>query len=274
MLTYRALCKDCSCMGLIDKPIGQKELHERVCILKVLLSLLHQAYPLEAARHVELKGTLDVAYFQILNKKEFLKQSPPMNSFDDSKEGYTGVMDIRAAMTGSIPGDRPLMEELGIDLHTIKTESLLPVKVLQNAENIARASTDLTGPILILIMLTFTLVVQGKLHFGYIYLISLSSSFLICLLLNLLTPKSISFMLCCNIMGYSLAPVVAFSVVNILLVWTGMSIRLFIGIVMGAWSAYTASVMFCKHLETHDKLVVVGYPLFLAYACFIIMIIF
>lgn len=197
-----------------------------------------------------------------------------MNSFDVARDGYTGKVDIKAAMAGSIPGDRPLTEELGIDLHAIKTESLLPVKVLQNSEDIARVSTDLTGPILILIMLTFTLVVQGKLHFGYIYLISLSSSFLIYVLLNLLNPKPVSFMLCCNIMGYSLTPVVVFSIVNILLVWTGTGVRVFIGIFMSLWSAYTASAVFCRHLETSDKLVVVGYPLFLAYACFVIMIIF
>lgn len=197
-----------------------------------------------------------------------------MNSLEDAKDEYMGKMDIRAAMTGSIPGDRPLAEELGIDLQAIKTESLLPIKVLQNTENMARASTDLTGPILILVMLTSTLVIQGKLHFGYIYLISLSSSFLVYLLLNLLSQRTISFILCCNIMGYSLAPVVGFSIANIFLVWIRVSLRAFIGAIIGFWCAYTASVVFCKHMEISDKLLVVGYPLFLAYACFIMMVVF
>lgn len=197
-----------------------------------------------------------------------------MNSLEDVKEEYTGKMDIKAAMIGSISGDRPLTRELGIDLHAIRTECLLPIRVLQSTEDIARASTDLTGPVIILIMLTSTLVIQGKLHFGYIYLISLSSSFLIYLLLNILTQRSISFMLCCNIMGYSLAPVVGFSVANIFLMWARTSIRVLIGATMGLWSAYTASVVFCKYLETNDKFVVVGYPLFLAYTCFVMMVVF
>lgn len=198
-----------------------------------------------------------------------------MNDFgDELKEQYTGKIDIKGALTGSFPGEKTLLEELSIDLTTIKTESLLPLKVLKQNTTEVNVSSDVTGPIIVLVVFTLSLVLQGKLHFGYIYLISLTSSFLIFVLLNLLTPKGVSYSTCCNIIGYSMTPVVAFSLGNMLLIWTGSFIRSVLGVGVSVWSAYTASKVVCTHLSLAEKTVVVGYPFFLAYMCYMMMVLF
>lgn len=197
-----------------------------------------------------------------------------MDSPNEEGLSYSGKLEFRNAMVGSLPGDKPLAEELGIDLNTIKSESLLPIRVLQNYGNVASASTDLTGPIVILCVFAFSLVLQGKFHLSYIYLISISSSSFIFALLNLLTQKSIKFMICCNVMGYSLTPIAAFSLSNLLLLWLNLGFRIVLGLFISAWSAFTASSAFCNHLATKDKIIVMGYPLFLVYSCFIMMVLF
>lgn len=197
-----------------------------------------------------------------------------MNELADAKDSYTGLMDIKSAFIGSIPGDAPLLEELGIDMNSIKLECLLPIKAFQKNQILQKASDDLTGPLIILFAFTFTLVLQGKIHFGYIYLISLMSSFVIFSLLNLMSNKAIGYLMICNVMGYSMTPVVTFSFVNIVSKWLGLNIRILLGAIGAFWSAFTASKMFCIHLEFVDRQAIVLYPLFLAYCCFVMMILF
>jgi len=194
-----------------------------------------------------------------------------MTDFDD--EPYMGKIDIKGAFTGSSPGDRPLLEELSIDLNAIKSECLLPLKVLRTPGEV-QVSSDIAGPVIVLVMFTLSLVLQGKLHFGYIYLISLTSTVLVFGLLNLLTHTGVSYAVCCNAMGYSMTPVVAFSFLNTVLAWAGRAVRASVCGGMCLWSAYVASRVLCQHLGAVEKTGVVSYPLFLAYISFGMMVIF
>lgn len=193
---------------------------------------------------------------------------------DQLEENYNGIIDLKGAFTGYLPGDNPLLEELSINLGNIKSESLLPWKILTKNTADLKVSTEIIGPIIILILFTLSLLLQGKLRFGYIYLISLTSSFLIFVLLNLITPVGVKYTTCCNIMGYSMAPIVGFSVISMLLIWTGYFIRSVLGVVMCIWSAYTATSVVCIYFNLFEQTIVVGYPMFLAYMCFTMMILF
>lgn len=191
-----------------------------------------------------------------------------------SKDNDDIRVDIKNALLGHLPGDEPLAQALGIDLRAIKSESMLPIRVFQNSGHIASASTDLTGPIVILFIFAFSLALKGKFHLSYIYLISITSSSFIYTLLNLLTQKHIRFMICCNVMGYALTPIAVFSLANILLGWMNMTVKILFGLLISGWSAYTASVVFCNHIDTKDKMIAIGYPLLLVYICFIMMSLF
>lgn len=200
-----------------------------------------------------------------------------MNGFEDSREVYTDQANLRAAFSGSLPNDPPLLHELGIDLRLIKAESLLPFRVLSPSSFSAASAggtSDLTGPILFLALFTALLILHGKLHFGYIYLLSLCSCFSIYLLLNLVSVRETSALVVCSVLGYSLGPVILYALLNIGLRWTGLFVRVALGLSTAVWSAYTASIVFCKHLELHSKQFIVGYPLLLTYMCFILMILF
>jgi protein YIPF5/7 len=197
-----------------------------------------------------------------------------MSEFMEERDSYTGRVDLKAAFTGTRTGDPPLLNELGIDLELIKSECLVPFKIFQKDFTAGKQSNDLTGSIIILCIFTFSLVLQCKIHFGYIYLVSLVSSFTIFALLNLMSNKTIGYLSCCNIMGYSFSPVVGFSFLNLVSRWLGVKVRLVLGILAGAWSAFSASKVYCSHLEFVNKQAIVIYPLFLTYCCFVMMVIF
>lgn len=197
-----------------------------------------------------------------------------MRGLDDAHGAYVDRINFRLAMTGALPNDPPLLEELGISLPLIKTESQLPLRVFRPSTIPACSTSDLTGPVLILVLFTALLVLHGKLHFGYIYLISLTSAFFIYVLLTLIATKETSIITCCSVLGYSLGPVLLYSLMHIALRWTSIYVRVAAGLGMAFWSACTASIVFCRHLELANKTYVVGFPLLLTYVCFVLMVLF
>lgn len=178
----------------------------------------------------------------------------------------------KEAFLGSLPDDPPLLSELGIDLAAIKDEASLPIRVFNTSSFVT--SSDLTGPITILLAFTLSLVLQGKLHFEYIYLISLSSTLFIYVVTNLISAKPLPFAVCSNVMFYSFSPILLFSFLNIVFRFLPRWMRLLAGFGTTLWSCYTASYVFCCNLQQSNKLVVLAYPLLLTYLCFIMMIIF
>lgn len=197
-----------------------------------------------------------------------------MNEFEAAKDYYNGQVDLKAAFTGTCPGDIPLLEELGINLHSVKVECTLPFKIFSTSLESLEIASDIAGSIIMIFLFAISLLLQGKLHFGYVYLVSIMASFFIFLLLNFMSISEIKYLTCCNIIGYSLSPVVIFSFLNILLRFTALPVSIMLGALMATWSAYTASKVFCYQLKFSDKQLVVFYPLFMIYSCFILMAVF
>jgi protein YIPF5/7 len=198
-------------------------------------------------------------------------------NFEEFKDVYyIDKINIRSALTGSLPEDPPLLSELGIDFSTIKKESHLIFKVLQRSTvdfSFIR-NADLSGPVIFIILYTISLVINRKVHFGYIYFISLVTSLSTYFLLNVIDLKYIGLLECCSVLGYSLLPVVFFSFLNLLLSRTGLGIRVCCGLLFAGWSSYTASVVFCQYLSLTNKQMILGYPLLLAYVCFTMIVLF
>lgn len=192
----------------------------------------------------------------------------------ETDELYVDRMFFKEAFTGGSRDDPPLLKELGIDFSLIKTESLLPIKVLSRDALPAITPSDITGPFTLVVLFTFSLILHGKIHFGYIYIVSLFSLAAVYFLLNLLSPHGVPLVLCCSILGYSFVPVLFFSFFDFTLRWFGLFLRLSLGLAMAFWSAYTATVSFCRYVMLTDKSFVVAYPVFLAYLSCIILIIF
>lgn len=196
---------------------------------------------------------------------------------DDShrREPFTNRVSFRLALNGSLPNDPPLLDELGIDLSHIRGESLLPLKILKRAGlPPGGTSDDIMGPILFLSLFALLLVLHGKLHFEYIYIISIVSCLLIYFLLNLISIREISLIACCNILGYSMGPVVLYSMLSTLISPLGLLVRTAVGIAMAGWSAYTASAVLSYKLDLSSRMLIIGLPLLLSYVCFILMVMF
>ncbi|KMV66423.1 Rab GTPase-interacting Golgi membrane protein [Encephalitozoon cuniculi EcunIII-L] len=196
--------------------------------------------------------------------------------FEEYGEPYVDKFDLRSALLGRLPGDGPLLEELGIDFGTIKKESHLVFGVFQRkaVDFSFVKNADLSGPIVFVGLYTLGLILNYKIHFGYIYFISLLTTLSIYFLLNVLGTKHIGFLECCSVLGYSFLPVVFFSFLNILMGRISVELRVFYGLAFACWSSYAASVVFCRYLSLSNKHLVVGYPLLLGYTGFVMVILF
>jgi hypothetical protein len=76
---------------------------------------------------------------------------------------------------------------------------------------------DLTGPLLFCFLFGTSLLLSGKVHFGYIYGVATLGWVSIFTILNLMTEKGVSFYLTASILGYCLLPMVLLSALAVLL---------------------------------------------------------
>lgn len=196
--------------------------------------------------------------------------------FEDTKENYVDRIDFKRAIQGSLPDEPPLLQELGINFNTIKKESLMIFKVFksQDIKVTFIDDADMSGPIIFILLYTLCLFINCKVHFGYVYLISLVSVTSIYFLLNVIDTTPIGLLQCCSVIGYSFVPMVIFSFLNIFLNWTNSTIKASLGILCSLWSSYIATVVFVKYLAMTNKDWVVWYPIMLIYGCFALLVVF
>ena len=179
----------------------------------------------------------------------------------------------------------PLLEELGINLGHITAKSLavlLPMSrryakssEVLNSQTIEE-SPDLAGPLAFAVLLASELLLAGKIHFAYIYSLSLFSCIAMTLLLNLLSPnQSISIWTVISVLGYCLLPVNLVAAFNVFIRIKGMK-RL--GLVVAAmtilWCSVSATRLFEKGCNLKEQRWLVGYPCVLLYSCFLMITIF
>eukprot|EP00831_Metopus_contortus_P030793 TRINITY_DN25203_c0_g1_i1.p3 TRINITY_DN25203_c0_g1~~TRINITY_DN25203_c0_g1_i1.p3 ORF type:complete len:115 (+),score=10.57 TRINITY_DN25203_c0_g1_i1:3-347(+) len=77
--------------------------------------------------------------------------------------------DIKAEMMMDDLNEPPLFEELGIDVIAIKTRLIEVCKMTLRLDSHLFEYTDLTGPLIIVIAFGIFQMLNGKMHFGYIY---------------------------------------------------------------------------------------------------------
>merc|ERR1711953_905443 len=120
--------------------------------------------------------------------------------------------DFKTLITGTLPDDKPILKEFGIDMTNIREESTLVFDVITKRFNYdTHASQDCIGPVVFIALFAFALLFKGKLHFGYIYFLSMCCALGIYGLLNLLCTEYIGLVACCNALGYSFLPITFFA---------------------------------------------------------------
>lgn len=198
-----------------------------------------------------------------------------MNDLSGYEDVYIEQIDYKKAFMGSLPEDTPLLDELGINFDTIKQESKVIIEVFTKKSTTFNCKTaDCAGPLLFYVLYSVFLMGNGKVHFGYIYFLSLVSNLFIYFLLNVLGEKSINIFETFSGLGYSQLPVTIFSFLNLFLKYFSVHIRLVIGVGFAIWSSITGTSIFVKFLELDKLYAIICYPLFLIYFCFALIVIF
>lgn len=167
----------------------------------------------------------------------------------------------------------PLLEELGINFEQI-SKRMKSVFKLYTIDPSLFENSDLSGPLLIVLSLGFTLLLAGKASFSYIYLIGIVSSLSIYLLLNIMSQHlTLDLYRTISMLGYALLPLVILSSISIFLnlrTKKGYTISFFCIL----WSALAASRFFEAALQMNSQRYLIAYPIFLLYSCFALVIIF
>lgn len=167
----------------------------------------------------------------------------------------------------------PLLEELGINPQNIKNK-IIGVITLKRIDKKFLEDSDMAGPLLIFLLFAFSLVLQYKINFGYIYGISLFGSILLFLLLNLMSKNNgIILYNTISVLGYCLIPIVLLSFIAVLL-----NMKNILGgilcIAAIVWSSLNASRFFEIGLEMYSQRWLIFYPVALFYTCFVLVTIY
>lgn len=167
----------------------------------------------------------------------------------------------------------PLLVELGIDFDHMWQKTLTVLNPLKPADGSIMNETDLTGPILFCIALGVTLMMAGKVHFGYVYGISVIAYIGMYVLLSLMSSLVVSYGCVASVLGYCLLPIVALSVFAVFYSLQGL-LGTVLALLAICWCSFSASKIFISTLALQDQQLLVFYPCALLYGLFTLLTVF
>ncbi|CAF0773205.1 unnamed protein product [Rotaria sordida] len=169
----------------------------------------------------------------------------------------------------------PLLEELGINFDHIfkKTKSVLNPFAIPDLS--IRDDIDLAGPLIFCLIFAFSLLLFGKIHFGYVYGIVTLGTFGMYGLLNLMasSDKSCSGLFVISVLGYCLLPMVILSFLSFLFKFNSF-INIILTIIFILWCSISASKLFTISLAMIGQQLLVAYPCVLFYGVFALLTMF
>ncbi|KAF2196454.1 Yip1-domain-containing protein [Delitschia confertaspora ATCC 74209] len=191
-------------------------------------------------------------------------------------------------------GEPPLLEELGINFGHIKSKTLAVLNPFGRIDQHIMDDSDLAGPVLFFLIFGTSLLLSGKLHFGYIYGLALLGSISLHVVLSLMSPplsaqdvasqsqdhghgshfsSSLTFPRSASVLGYCLLPLVLTSLIGILIPMDSVFGYLITSLAI-IWCSYSSSSMFTVVGRMSSMRGLVAYPMVLFYGSFGIMAIF
>ena len=204
----------------------------------------------------------------------------------NNRDNISGATHIRNLSDGTDPSalrfgdprdDLPLLEELGIFPSHIVAKSRAVLHPFQTMRLETVEDTDIAGPLCFTVLLGILLTLQGKLHFGAIYGLSVLGILLAQALLSLMSDTSVQLQLVISTLGYCLLPNALLAVFSTLHVWfIGRSpgVILPLSLIIIGWSAWCATSMFTQAFRLQHCRFLILYPATLFYAVFAALTIF
>jgi len=201
---------------------------------------------------------------------------------------------LAAFGTEGYPGEPPLLEELGVNFRHIQMKTLAVLNPFGRIDQHIMDDSDVAGPILFFLIFGTSLLLSGKLHFGYIYGLALLGTILLHQILSLMSPpinaveatpgdhshpqgshlgSSLTFPRSASVLGYCLLPLVLVSMLGIIIPLDGLFGYLLTSLAI-TWCAYSSSSMFTVVGRMTSMRGLVAYPMVLFYGSFGIMAIF
>lgn len=192
-------------------------------------------------------------------------------------------------------GEPPLLEELGVNFGHIQSKTLAVLNPFRRIEPHIMDDSDVAGPILFFFIFGTSLLLSGKLHFGYIYGLGLVGTILLHQIISLMSPpisadevaagqdhghsrgshlgSSLTYPRSASIVGYCLLPLVLVSTMGIVIPLDGL-FGYIITTLSIMWCSYSSSSMFTVAGRMTSMRGLVAYPMVLFYGSFGIMAIF
>ncbi|XP_030217773.1 protein YIPF5 isoform X2 [Gadus morhua] len=173
----------------------------------------------------------------------------------------------------SFDDEPPLLEELGINFDHIWQKTLTVLHPMKVADGSIMNETDLAGPMVFCLAFGATLLLTGKIQFGYVYGISAIGCMAMYCLLNLMSMTGVSFGCVASVLGYCLLPMILLSSFGVLFSLQGL-----MGIIISAaiigWCSQSASKIFISALAMDGQQLLVAYPCALLYGVFALISVF
>ncbi len=209
--------------------------------------------------------------------------------FDDVNTGY--MVAPQSMYTGSImtpdpvanfssnadtedfENEPPLMEELGINFDHIIQKTLAVLNPLKAPDSSIMQDTDLAGPLVFCLAFGGTLLLAGKVHFGYIYGIGVVGCLAMYSLLNLMSMTAVVAGVVVSVLGYCLLPMILLSGLAILFSLQGI-VGSVLTVVVVLWCSISASKLFVSALAMDHQQLLVAYPCALVYGVFALLTVF
>ncbi|XP_011948985.1 PREDICTED: protein YIPF7 [Cercocebus atys] len=163
--------------------------------------------------------------------------------------------------------------ELGIHFDHIWQKTWTMLNPMKPADGSIMNETDLTGPILFCIALGATLLLAGKVQFGYVYGMSAIGCLVIHALLNLMSSSGVSYGCVASVLGYCLLPMVILSGCAMFFSLQGTFGTVSSLVIIG-WCSLSASKIFIAALHMEGQQLLVAYPCALLYGLFALLTIF
>ncbi|XP_044080371.1 protein YIPF7 [Neovison vison] len=179
----------------------------------------------------------------------------------------------QSSYTDRFEEEPPLLEELGINFDHIWQKTLTVLNPLKPADGSIMNETDLTGPILFCIALGATLLLAGKVQFGYVYGMSAIGCLGIHTLLNLMSSSGASYGCVASVLGYCLLPMVILSSCAIFFSLQG-TFGTVLALVIIGWCSLSASKIFSSALGMEGQQLLIAYPCGLLYGLFALLTVF
>ncbi|NXN27020.1 YIPF7 protein, partial [Nycticryphes semicollaris] len=221
----------------------------------------------------------------LYGSKKSQADQPPASAFASSEmllssQSYTGQIlqptcspNTHLGYMDGFDKEPPLLEELGINFEHIWQKTLTVLNPMKPADGSIMNETDLTGPVIFCLALGATLLLAGKVHFGYVYGMSAIGCLAMHALLNLMSVPGVSHGCVASVLGYCLLPMVILSSSAVIFSLQGIPGTLLALFIIG-WCSLSASKIFTSALAMEGQQLLIAYPCALLYGLFALLTVF